>query len=248
MAVTTVLLHSAPAGEERRLVGYANGTPMYLNGAAPVRRVASGPIVQGGAQRIVGASVQRVAVAAARTQYYQNSASHVRIGSSGCSYGIPLSGRGGYGGLNGEFGKYNGNNGYTGYPGYGLPNSYNQGACNNEGGHGSGYSAPRVRIGSTGCSYGIPQGRGGYGARNFAVLNSEFGKYNGHNGYTGYPGYGLPNNYNQGACNYGGGYGWGNGRGNNCGAYTQPYPAAASRGYSWIPRYGSTSSISRYPH
>ena len=177
MAVTTVLLHSAPAGEERRLVGYANGTPMYLNGAAPVRRVASGPIVQGGGPRIVGAPVQRVAVTAARTQYYQN-------------------------------------------------------------------SAPRVRIGSTGCSYGIPQRRGGYGAHNFG-LNGEFGGYN---GYTGYPGYGLPNSYNLGACNYGGGYGWGNGRGNNCGAYTQPYPAAASRGYSWIPRYGSTTAIPRYPH
>ena len=143
IALTTVLLHSAPAGEERRIVGYANGKPMYLNGAAPVRRVAAAP---------------------ARVRVYQAAAPRVHVGSTGCYHGTP---------------------------------AYSAGAYYDGG------------------SWGL------------------------NDGYYG---------YNQGGYPYRGGYGWGGGRGNNCGVHTQPYPAAASRGYSWIPRYGSTSSIPRYPH
>ena len=143
IAVTTALLQSSPAGEERRIVGYANGKPLYLQGAAPVRRIATAP---------------------AKVRVYQTYAPRVHVGSTGCYHGTPPYSGGGY---------YDGG------------------------------------------SWGLD---GGY--------------------------YG----YNQGGFPYAGGYRWRGGLGNNCGVYTQPYPAAASRGYSWIPRYGSTSSISRYPH
>jgi hypothetical protein len=142
IAISVVLLHSAPAGEERRIVGYANGKPMYLNGAAPVRRVAATP-------------------------------ARVRVRQA---------------------------------------------------------TAPRVHIGSTGCYHGTPAYSGG--------AYHDGGSYGLHDGYYG---------YNQGYA-YRGGYGWGGGRRHNCGVYTQPYPAAASRGYSWVPRYGSTSTIPRYSH
>lgn len=159
LGISMLSLCDSTAGEERRIVGYANGQPLYLAGAIPVR-----------------AAVTRVVSAPARV--YRAAVPRVFVGSTGSYHGSPV---------------FTGNAGYSGGDAYGYGYGYDYGYGN---GNGIGY------------------GNGFDGAR---------------------PGCRNP-------------YGWGSGfhRG-NC-AMNQPYPAAASRGYSWIPRYGATSSVSRYPH
>lgn len=147
-ALTTTLMliaTSSQAGEERRLVGYANGKPMYVKGGAFVR--AALPV---------------------RSVSYASPARRCRVnvGCSQITHGPTYFGGGNY---------YSGD-----YGGYGW-------------------------------------GGGGY---------YESGSY-----CPPMQGHCQPARQCSG----------------NAGRYVQPFQAAASRGYSWIPRYGSTTHIPKYP-
>ncbi len=93
----------------------------------------------------------------------------------------------------------------------------------------------RVNVGSTGSYHGPAAtsygASAGYGWNNGGYYDPSvaYGSY----------GYGYGSGYNQGQhpCPP---------LRANCQPYVTPYPAAASRGYSWIPRYGASDHIPKY--
>lgn len=90
----------------------------------------------------------------------------------------------------------------------------------------------RVNMGSSQCYHGpvansgyapaYGWGGGGYYGGGYYDVNQAYGGY----GYTGYGHVQVP-------CR-------------QPAPYVNPYPAAASRGYSWIPRYGASTHIPQY--
>jgi hypothetical protein len=95
----------------------------------------------------------------------------------------------------------------------------------------------RVNVGSSGCYHGPAAAPSGYSYG----AGMGYG-WNGGGYYDPSIAYG----------NYGNGYGSNHGQRHcpplraNCQPYVTPYPAAASRGYSWIPRYGASNHIPKY--
>jgi hypothetical protein len=98
-------------------------------------------------------------------------------------------------------------------------------------------SAPRVRVGSVRSYHGPVSSHVGYQNGGYGWANGGYAEYGYGNGY----GYGPGNGFGQNC--YPGGYGWSR---PHCGFAPQPFQAAASRGYSWIPRYGSTTAVPKY--
>lgn len=126
LGAATLLITPSHSGEEqRRLVGYANGQPLYVTGAPRVRSTGNGNAGQ------------------TRRVYVQASAPRVNVGSYGTYHGPIQSGARNYGGAYADAWS----NGYAGGYGYGYGygnNGYGWGGSWN--GHGNGSCRPMTNI------------------------------------------------------------------------------------------------------